>query len=124
MKNLSIVANMLIFLIPPALLFSPGIFAETKSSAVDEKKVSVPIQGSLVQRLEEAGLQPSAPQKVAPPEGFKISEIPQPIRNEHLSPAGQVRMEQSERKRAEGKQTETEHHLEKDTLFRDANLKF
>ena len=98
--------------------------AQTTHPDNDDKKVNIPIQGDLISRLEKAGLQPSAPQKVEPPEGFKIPEVPQAVKNENLSLSGQVRMDQLDRKRGEGKQTETEHALEKDTLFRDANVKF
>lgn len=123
MKNTPLFLILLSGFIPTLLWTSPAL-AETAAAAADEKKVSVPIQGDLIQRLEKAGLHPSITTKVEPPEGFKMPEVPQAIKNENLSPAGQVRMDQLERKRGEGKLTETEHDLEKDTLFRDANLKY
>jgi len=111
-------------LICTMVLFSKVAFAETSPAKTEENKVSIPIQVDLIQRLEKAGLHPSITQKVEPPQGFKMPEVPQTIKNEHLGPAEQVKMDQLERKRSEGKQTETEYHLEKDTLFRDSNLRY
>jgi len=124
MKHLPLYACLFLLITPAASLWITPAFAETENTASDKKKVSIPIQVDLIKRLEKAGLQPSVTQKVVPPEYFKMPEVPQTITNENLSPAGQVQMDQLGRKRAEGKQTETEHNLEKDTLFRDANLKY
>ena len=111
-------------LIAEIFLFAKVAFAEPNPTKTEENKVSIPIQVDLIQRLEKAGLHPSITQKVEPPEGFKIPEVPQSIANENLGPAGQIKMDQLERKRAEGKLTETEYNLQKDSLFRDANLQY
>jgi len=112
-----------------ALLFSLSssavvALAETKPAETDNKNLRIPIEGGIVQRLEKAGLHPVAPKKIEPSEGFKMPEVPKAIQNENLSVAGQVKMDQIERKRSEGKLTDTEHDLEKDSLFRDANLRY
>ena len=113
-------------LITTALLLTSAALAITEKRPVqtEENKISIPVQVDLIQRLEKAGLHPSVVQKVEPPKRFQMPEVPQTIQNEHLSPAGLIRMEQLERQRSAGKLTETEYTLEKDTLFRDANIKY
>ena len=99
------------------LSLSTSAHAETKPADIDKTNVRVPIEGGIVQRLEKAGLHPAVPQKIDPSKGFKMPEVPKAIQNENLSTAGHFKMDQSERKRAEGKSTETEYDIEKDDIW-------
>ncbi len=53
-----------------------------------------------------------------------IPEIPQAITREQLNPAEKNRLNELELKRSKGQITETEYQLEKDSLARQANIKF
>jgi len=53
-----------------------------------------------------------------------IPEIPKPIKRKRLSPAEEVRLTELELRRTKGQITETEYQLEKDSLGREANIKF
>ena len=75
MSNHIVITSIFAVLISPIFLFSPSVLAETKPAETDEKKVSIPIQGGLIERLEKAELHPSVTQKVVPPEGFKIPDF-------------------------------------------------
>ncbi len=51
-----------------------------------------------------------------------IPEVPKPVKETGLSDTEKLRLDETERKRAGGKLTETEADLEKDALLREGNV--
>ncbi|PIW65590.1 MAG: hypothetical protein COW12_01080 [Candidatus Omnitrophica bacterium CG12_big_fil_rev_8_21_14_0_65_45_16] len=109
----------------PVLFLSLAVgHAETAGEKSLEGGVDIPFQEDLPARLEKAGLHPSQTTRVMPPKGFQLPEVPKAITRDQLGPAQSVRMLEIEQKRQAGKLTETEYNLEKDSLFRDANIQY
>jgi hypothetical protein len=115
------VKNSFLFLIAGTLGFAgPAIAADT--AVVERKKIPIEIQAEEQRRMEE--MKEIKPVAEIREEETGIPEIPKPVSREDLSPAERMRLDELEHKRAAGKITETEYQLEKDSLFRDANIKF
>jgi hypothetical protein len=101
-----------------SLILSPLVFAEK----IERKQESVEIKADQLKQLEE--MEEIKPVAEVKEEKTIIPEIPKVITRERLGPAEQLRLDELEQKRVSGKITETEYQLEKDSLFRDANIKF
>ncbi len=96
---------------------------EPAPAATEQKKTPEEIRAEFLQKIEDAK-RLSGGEKIEPQEGLKMPEIPQAIKDDKLSPAEKVQLSNTELKRAEGKITQTEADMEKDTLAREANLKY
>lgn len=99
------------------------IQAAEPSSMENRDKAPEEIRADFLRKVEEAK-EMAGEDKVEPEEGIQMPEIPQAIKDDKLSPAESVRLSNLELKRAEGKMTQTEYDLEKDTLARDANIRY
>ena len=121
--NLSVASpkNTALFLLAGLLIFAGKTAA--RENPVRERKVKpVEIQAESQRRTEEA--RETKPVAEIREKETRLPEIPKPITRGQLGPAEQVRLAELERKRAAGTITETEYELEKDTLFREANITF
>ena len=113
--------NTPLFLFAGLLIFA-GRTAFAVHPAKESKEKAVEINAA-EQRIIEAAKKTGPIAEIKEEENH-VPEVPQPITRKHLGPAEQARLAELERKRASGKITETEYNLEKDTLFRKANIIF
>ncbi len=108
-------------MITRVLIFSSNTLAEDPPVGEEEfRPVEIkPEEGKPLEEMKEA-----EPVSEIREEKEGIPEIPKAITREQLSPAEEAQLSELELKRAKGKITETEYELEKDSLARQANIKF
>ncbi len=113
--------KLVFFLIPGILTFAANTLA---ADAVVGEGEFVPIEIPAEKEKEAQKLEDQKHIDKVREEVKGIPEIPKAITREGLNPAEKVRLNELELKRAKGQVTETEYQLEKDSLARQANIKF
>ena len=113
--------KMAFFLIPGILTFAANTLAT--DAVVGEGQI-VPIEIPAEKEKAAEKLEDQKRIDKVREEVKGIPEIPKAITREALNPAEKVRLNELEIKRAKGQITETEYQLEKDSLARQANIKF
>ena len=95
---------------------------QNREIEIQKKKDQILIKAGERLRAQEA-LEKAAPKTEEPPNPL-LKEVPQPLQEHDLGSAEKVRLETLEQQYASGKITETEYKLQKDSLAREANIKF
>lgn len=116
-----VLKKMAFFLIPGNLIFAANTLAA--DAVVGEGKI-VPIEIPAEKEKTAEQLEDQKRIDEIREEKKGIPEIPKAITREALNPAEKIRLNELELKRAKGQITETEYQLEKDSLARQANIKF
>lgn len=117
-KSMMLLAVMVVFLFPLA-----GTLQSAAERPPESKETQVEIQGP--QETQENQWLPGTipPEPVVVPEPT-VPVIPKPITDTDLNAAEKFKIDQLEREYSEGKITKTDYELQKDAIFREANITF